>query len=97
MAKEYKISTILDIFEKIPTNKISLCLAELGEAMIHLKTVNEVQVKVGHSPIQIETPMVWVDDDEGKLHANVTVRDSEDKVDLLNFSYTEDISGDQNG
>jgi len=40
--------------------------------------------------------MVWVDDGEGKLHANVTVRDSADKVDLVNFSYTEDISGDQN-
>ena len=91
MADQYKILSLQDIFEKIPADKIKLCLSELGEVMIHLKKVNK-----DFEIIKI-LPMTWIDDGKGELKANVTIRDKSDTVDLGKCSYTVNISGDNDG
>jgi hypothetical protein len=78
---KYKLTTIKDIFETVPSEKILECLQELGVMMVQAKGVNgalcaAVESVTGDRPLKaIEWPesVTWVDDDKHELKARYIV------------------------
>ena len=72
---EYKITTIRDIFNKVPTDKVEQCMKELATGIIQAQSMNELFCDVagalqGERPdYAVEWPetSIWIDDDKGEI------------------------------
>lgn len=82
---EYEFTTIKDIFENVPTDKVEQCLKELGIAMTQAKTMNDmlcetVGALVGEKPdgaVEWPDTCTWVDDDKGEIDLNFGLPDDD--------------------
>lgn len=70
---EYELTTLKDIFDKVPTAKIMLCMEELAKGMTQAKATLELMCSVADSMegeltmVDVKWPdsVTWVDDDKG--------------------------------
>ena len=83
MTDKYELTTLRDIFEKVPMHKIEECMKELTALMKECKTIEEemkgfANVTTGDAdnvsciwPEQV----TWVDDGKGEVAADVSIND----------------------
>lgn len=66
----YRLSTLRDVFDKVPADRISLCLQEIGAGMVQTKEL--AAIAEGHGAV-VEWPdeCEWIDDDSGVITLNV--------------------------
>ena len=79
--KIYELTTIQDIFEKVPADRIKLCCAELGTLLAVNKETIALLEMVGEDvgcplPFKFGKPLKWIDDGKGELTANYRVGDT---------------------
>lgn len=76
---EYKLTTIKDIFDKIPMDKIELCLDELKIALLQARVIKAAADTIGE---RFEYPgeITWVDDEKGEITSNFVNIETQDKV-----------------
>ena len=83
MSREYKIETIWDVLSSIPTDKVALCMKELGEGLaIGCVMVDQLLDSAGiektpENRIKYLKPckQTWIDDGKGEISCNVTSED----------------------
>ena len=72
---EYQLTTLQDVFDKVPADRIGVCLGELAVAMKQTKAMQELLAaaatavagyEVGCAAEWPETS-TWIDDDKGTL------------------------------
>ena len=69
MTKTYQLTTIKDIFDKVPADRIETCLMEMARNMLYAKNLGDL---IG-APIELREPFEWVDD--GKEDQTITIHD----------------------
>lgn len=70
MAK-YEITTINDIIENIPTDRIEIFMHELKEMILHAKlSVDVARALDPNARPELKTPLIW--DDDGKHEIKVS-------------------------
>ncbi len=75
---EYQFTTIKDIFDNVPSEKIEQCLEELGVAMVQAKSMNDllcetVDVMANVKPdgaVEWPETCTWIDDGNGEIDLN---------------------------
>ena len=67
---KYKLSTLRDVFNQIPEDKIDVCLRELAVMMLHSKFIERSSGITIIWPDSIE----WIDDDKGDIKININIR-----------------------
>lgn len=84
-AKRYELTTLEDVWNKIPSDRIMDCLSELGKLMQTTKATVEMLVAVSNAPeaanlkpipddaLRLKYPLIWIDDDKGHLQTNFVV------------------------
>lgn len=87
IAVEYKISTIKDIYEKVPFDRVELCMKELSilirQAQATKSLCNDVANVVFGKPfdkVGFPETLVWKDDNEGKITMNISINGEEAMV-----------------
>ena len=65
----YELSTLRDVFDKVPADRIVDCLTELAVGMARAKHMHELGVEATGGAIGIAWPetVTWVDDGAGSL------------------------------
>jgi len=66
--KEYELTTIEDIFNKIPHDKIELCLSELTHAILGYKATQAAFEALGQ--VFKFPELTWVDDGKNEITSN---------------------------
>lgn len=66
---EYELSTLRDVFDKVPAHRIVDCLTELAVGMARAKRMHETRAESTGGAIGIAWPeaVTWVDDGAGSL------------------------------
>ena len=65
---EYEIKTIQDIIEKIPTDKVGVCMKELTVCIIHAKlSVDIARALDPNATFNCPANFKWTDDDKGNV------------------------------
>lgn len=87
VSKEYELTTIADIFDKVPSDRIRDCCRELGMILAQTKALTELMAataeSVGlpdassHDTVGIAFPIVWTDDGKGELVTTVDAGNEE--------------------
>ncbi len=81
MSDKYELSTIRDIFEKVPLHKIDECMSEITVLIKKCKTI-EASMKgfayatTGNADNAAATwpdPLVWIDDSKGEITTKLRV------------------------
>lgn len=89
--KVYELTTIADIFDKVPSDRIPECCAELGKIMSEAKGYMEMLAKVAALLAEkdgktiphvcfsdsLKFPIKWVDDGKGDLEARFKLPNGE--------------------
>ena len=76
MSKKYELYTIQDILEKIPTDKLKICMKELTEMLLQAKISFDVLKTFDSSPIcKLPNPIIWEDDGKGNIQVNHFIND----------------------
>lgn len=77
MAKQYELTTLKDIFEKVPLDRVEVCMKELTQLMLQCKIIQAgireaaVGGKEGMAKAFWPEPVTWVDDGKGEITSNV--------------------------
>lgn len=69
--KRYELTTLADIFDKIPESRLELCMAELT-ATIALAMLSRLENRAAGKEVRLRLPIVWIDDDKGEITINGT-------------------------
>jgi hypothetical protein len=78
---KYELSTIKDIFDKVPTDRIDVCLSEIGEGIKKAQNIRNAMKDIAFSLTgnsensQAIWPDVstWIDDGKGDVTVNTTI------------------------
>ena len=81
MATKYELGSIKDIFDKVPTDRIDVCLSEIGEGIKQAQGVRDAMegladaVTGSRKNAQAMWPEIctWIDDDKGEVTINTTI------------------------
>ena len=77
METKYELTTIKDIFDKIPSDKIEACMKELTEAMIQAAIMRDISnaavAGMGNVTVEWPVPVTWIDDDKGEVDVTFTL------------------------
>ena len=83
MSKTYEITTLQDIFDKVPADKIRECCAELGELLAATKATAEMMHAIASDAgvampgfgesFPLTYPLKWIDDGKGEVATRFTV------------------------
>lgn len=81
MAKTYELTTLRDVYEKVPADKLALCMREIADGMEHAKALEQMMnaaadaITPGASAATIwPDSCTWVDD--GKEDKTINVHDA---------------------
>jgi hypothetical protein len=82
-ATQYELVTIKDIFDKVPADRIELCMKEIAAGMAQAKGVFEVLSSLAkdmgaeEAGTELKWPekVTWIDDDKGEITMNCVVND----------------------
>lgn len=79
-AQQYELTTIRDIFEKVPVERIADCCKEIGQALIQsryqLQLVQAAAVALGEEidmaeALRFPDSITWTDDGKGEIETGV--------------------------
>lgn len=85
--KVYEITTLADIFDKVPADRIADCCRELGQLLSTTKRVMERGIEAGKqigiidkdakitAAVALEFPLHWVDDDKQAVTLSLHLAD----------------------
>lgn len=68
----YHLSSLRDIFDQVPPEKIQTCLAEIAESMLHV-----LLLRAAGSTMDFPHVLVWNDDGDRKVITKLTGPDGE--------------------
>lgn len=76
MSEQYELTTIRDIFDKVPADRIKDCCEELGILLAQTKATASL---AGYPTecVAIDFPIVWTDDGKGELRMELENDDGE--------------------
>jgi hypothetical protein len=85
----YKLSTLRDVFEKVPPEKVRLCLREVAEGMEQAHALRDLvfgsaEELGGNAAVFWPDECEWIDD--GKEDKTIAIVD--DSTDRVEFTYT---------
>ena len=72
MSQEHHIETLMDVFKKVPKDRIRLCMRELADGLIHAREFQEMHDDEGIEHCVFPGYFRWIDDDEGTYELNIT-------------------------
>ena len=84
---KYELTTLKDVFDKVPADRIKTCLHELASAMEHTKAMTKLFCQSAEEitgvtdcvVVQWPETSTWIDDDKGMLTLRFSTDDgSED-------------------
>ena len=79
MATTYELMTLRDVYEKVPRDKLALCLREIAEGMEQAKALEEL-VSVSAAAEGASAATIWPESctwiDDGKEDKTITVTDA---------------------
>ena len=84
MSKEYELTTIGDIFDKVPADRIRDCCREIGIILAQTKALHDLCVEVaglersGKASIGLRWPLIWTDDSKGELTTSIHASDGDE-------------------
>lgn len=105
--KSYKLTTLDDVFRKVPADRIPACLAELGALMQSTKSTVDLMraglellaqqsgttTPVGiDAAFQLTYPLTWNDDGKGDLETRFTDLDTGDPLFTLKIGRKADAA-----
>lgn len=105
MTKRYQLSTIKDIYEKVPVDKVDTCLRELSLSIRHAKlTESALLSKVSNfshqpskkKPFSWPNVIHWIDDGRGDIHSHFESEESGNPILTLSDTLGDDLSLDFN-
>ena len=73
MNKKHELTSLQDIFEKVPADRMQDCCREIGMYLAQTKELCELAGGEGLTEISIEWPIIWVDDGEGKITSELKI------------------------
>lgn len=80
MSKIYALTTLRDVFEQVPADKIELCMREIAEGMAVAKATMELLTAAADAihpgaTALVEWPVTvdWIDDGKGQIGCDFTV------------------------
>lgn len=85
---KYELTTLRDVFEKVPADRIDECLSELAIAMKQAKAMQELLSEVGKAVsgsddvaamLEWPEPATWIDDGKGEIELNFHKAGKEDQ------------------
>ena len=80
--KEYQLTTIKDIFEKIPSDRIDTLMAELTIVVKRAQSINGIMQTISKNVVGKEgrsifpDTITWKDDGNGSIKINILVNDT---------------------
>lgn len=74
---EYQISTIKDIFDKVPSDKVDTCLNEL-KILIHQAHIVKIVHDEAGAVFEFPNTTTWIDDGKGDVTTDLIDRDSKE-------------------
>ena len=82
MSKEYKLTTLQDILDKVPADRIEDCMKELATMFTDAKGLCEVTLKgqgkeYEAGDITLPEFITWIDDGKGDIQAIMEPEDGE--------------------
>lgn len=75
MATSYKLTTLNDVYEQVPADKIALCMSEIARGMEYAK---QLEALVGGTKLALQMPCEWIDDGMTNQTMNVTDMSGQD-------------------
>ena len=79
MPKSYRLTTLRDVYERVPADKLALCMREIAEGMEHAKALEQLMdasasaIQPGASAATIWPDVCeWIDDGKEDKTINVT-------------------------
>lgn len=79
MANTYRLTTLKDVFEQVPKDKLETCLSEIARGMLYAHELSEI----AGQRLQWQEPCEWIDDD--KTDQTIDVQDSDTGQTALKF------------
>ncbi len=69
--KTYRFTTINELLEAVPADRIEECMAELSVMVVKMAQIRELALKVAPSfppeALRMREPLEWIDDGKGEL------------------------------
>ena len=90
VSKTYRLSTLRDVFEQIPPDKVALCMREIAEGMVRAREVSELFAQAEQPPANFVLEDVWEWIDDGRQDKTITVVDDATDKELFAFEYRRD-------
>lgn len=78
MTKEYELRTLKDVFDKLPADRIPVCLIEIAHVMSTAKALIETSGQEGQ--VHFPDVTVWKDDGKGETGFVLAVEGTDEKV-----------------
>ena len=90
----YELTTLQDVFDKLPADKINLCLQEIGEGLAKSKLIVEgMKALMGDAwrddMMNMQWPITWIDDDGCHGEFQFYDKESGDKIGSIGISLKE--------
>lgn len=81
MSTSYKLSTLRDVYERVPADKIAVCMREIAEGMEHAKSLEQlIDASAGVLQPGASVATIWPDVcewiDDGKEDKTISVTDA---------------------
>ena len=94
MSDRYELTTLQDVFDKVPADKIEFCLQEIGEGLAKSKLIVEgMKELMGYTwrddMMNLQWPMTWIDDDGGHGELQFYDKKSGDKLGSIGLNLKE--------
>lgn len=71
MSEQYELTTIRDIFEKVPADRIKDCCRELGMLLAQTRLMADIT----QHECEFDFPIVWTDDGKGEVVTEIRCTD----------------------
>lgn len=96
MTTKYKLTTLRDVYEKVPAEKLALCMREIAEGMEHAKALEALMSAAGESlDHSSSVSTIWPDEcvwiDDGKEDKTIKVFGQESGEHAFTYQVTKSV------
>ncbi len=77
----YTLRTLIDVFDRVPPDRIDLCMSEIAKGMAQAKQLGDLLIE----PIGWPDDCEWTDDDDGVISLRLAT-DNGDELEFLTVS-----------
>lgn len=102
MTTKYKLTTLRDVYEKVPAEKLALCMREIAEGMEHAKALEALMSAAGESlDHSSSVSTIWPDEcewiDDGKEDKTIEVFGQDSGEHAFTYKVTKSIDSGAKG